>query len=431
MTASIPLPSGRDPHSQLLWGMLEQSPDIIVCYDLDLRRTYANAMYERHTGQVAEQYLGRSIVEHSIVGSATGDLVACLRRALKTGLAQTVDFEWQNADGQLVCHALHAAVVHDAAGHVVGLVTVARDITERKRIERALQESEARIRTVADALPLRVAYIDTDERYRFNNLAYERGFGLSRHQILGHTVRELLGDAAYRSVEPHIRAVLRGESVTFQSEMTTGDTYVCYEAHYIPQFAENGETVGFHAVITDITRQKLEERRLVNLARIDVLTGLANRSGFELRLAEAISRSRGRSAGELTALMYLDIDHFKQINDKFGHHTGDALLRAFAGRLSKTLRSSDTVTRLGGDEFTVLMEGLSKPEVAASVSAKIILAMSIPFVIEQQTIKVTTSIGVAFHRGDATSAEAFVKQADEMLYQAKRAGRNNYQVAPA
>ena len=145
--------------------------------------------------------------------------------------------------------------------------------------------------------------------------------------------------------------------------------------------------VGFHVVITDITRQKLEERRLVNLARIDPLTGVVNRAGFELRLAEAMGRSR--SAGALMALLYLDIDHFKRINDRFGHHTGDGLLRAFAGRLAQTLRSSDFVARLGGDEFTVIMEGLPKPEVAATVAAKIVQAMSTPFVIEQQTITVT------------------------------------------
>ena len=127
--------------------------------------------------------------------------------------------------------------------------------------------------------------------------------------------------------------------------------------------------------------------------------------------------------------MYLDIDRFKQINDRFGHHTGDALLRAFAGRLSQTLRSTDTVARLGGDEFTVIMEGLPRPDVASAVANKIIQTMSTPFFIEQQAINVTTSIGLAFYQGDATTVEALVQQADVMLYQAKGAGRNNVQVA--
>jgi diguanylate cyclase (GGDEF)-like protein len=210
--------------------------------------------------------------------------------------------------------------------------------------------------------------------------------------------------------------------------MTHSDSYVCYEAHYIPQFAMDGATVvGFHAVITDITRQKLEEKRLVNLARVDVLTGLVNRAGFELRLAEAMSHSH--ATGTLMALMYLDIDRFKQINDGFGHNAGDLLLQAFAGRLLQTLRSTDTVARLGGDEFIVVMENLPKPEVATMVAAKIVQAMAAPFNIDQQTISVTTSIGVAFYQGGAVNADMLTKQADEMLYQAKGAGRNNVQVA--
>ena len=200
-----------------------------------------------------------------------------------------------------------------------------------------------------------------------------------------------------------------------------------FAAQYIPQLAADGRTVlGFHAVVSDITRQKLEERRLIELARVDPLTGLVNRSGFELRVAEAMDRCR--STGALMALMYLDIDRFKQINDVFGHNAGDTLLREFSSRLSQTLRSSDTVARLGGDEFTVIMEGLPRPEVASTVAAKIVQAMRAPFVIEHQTLHVTTSIGLAFYQGDATTVEALVKQADVMLYQAKGAGRNNFQV---
>ena len=242
-------------------------------------------------------------------------------------------------------------------------------------------------------------------------------------------MRELLGDAAYESVEPHIRAALGGKAVTFQSEMTHSDSYVCYEAHYIPQFAMDGDTVvGFHAVITDITRQKFEEKkRLVNLARVDPLTGLVNGAGFDLRLADAMGRSQ--VAGTLMALMYLDIDRFKQVNDGFGHNAGDLLLQAFAGRLLKTLRSTDTVARLGGDEFTVIMENLPRPEVATLVAAKIVQAIGAPFSIERQAVSVTTSIGVAFYQGGALSADLLLKRADEMLYQAKGAGRNNVQVA--
>ncbi|MEP6873347.1 MAG: PAS domain-containing protein [Burkholderiales bacterium] len=400
-------------------------PVLISYLDPDLRFRFLNRTYQEWFGQAAP-LLGTSV--RAFYGEQAWVQIEPHLRAALDGQDVAYDREMVRPDGGRRHVQVSLVPDRDEQGKVVGLYTLIGDVTSYREAQRALQESEARLRTVADVLPMRVAYIDADERYRFNNLAYERGFGRSRQEIYGQTVRALLGDAAYKSVEPHIRSALRGETVTFQSEMTTGGSYVCYEAHYIPQLAVDGSTVlGFHAVVSDITRQKLEERRLIELARVDPLTGVINRAGFELRVAEAMERCRG--TGALMALMYLDIDRFKQINDRFGHNAGDALLRAFAGRLSQTLRSSDTVARLGGDEFTVIMEGLPRPEVASTVAAKIVQAMSTPFVIDQQTIDVTTSIGLAFYQGDASTVEALVQQADVMLYQAKGAGRNNVQVA--
>ena len=414
----------RDSEHRL--RMVTDNLPVLISYlDRDLRFRFVNRTYQQWFGTVAAPQVGTSVQEF-YGEQAWVEIEPHLRTALQ-GQDVAYDREIVRPEGH---RHVQVTVVPDRndRGDVAGLYTLINDVTSYRDAQRALQESEARLHTVADALPMRVAYVDADERYRFNNLAYERGFGRPRHELYGQTVRAVLGEAAYKSVEPHIRTALRGESVTFQSEMASGGSYVCYEAQYIPQLAADGSTVlGFHAVINDITRQKLEERRLIELARVDPLTGVVNRAGFELRVAEAMERCR--ATGTLMALMYLDIDRFKQINDRFGHNVGDALLRAFAGRLSQTLRSTDTVARLGGDEFTVIMEGLPRPEVASTVAAKIVQAMNTPFFIEQQAINVTTSIGLAFYQGDATTVEALVQQADVMLYQAKGAGRNNVQVA--
>lgn len=401
-------------------------PALISYLDRDLRFRFVNKAYQDWFGVEPRQLIGRSLQEF-YGDEAWAQMEPYIRTALG---GRQVTYE-RRVGGPGGRRDIQATLVpeRNEQGEVMGLYTLDSDITAHHEAEEALQESEARLRTVADALPMRVAYIDADERYRFNNLAYEREFGLSRDQIQGHTVQELLGEPAYQSVKPHIRAALAGEVVTFQSEVSQSDSYNCYEAQYIPQPAANTEAiVGFHAVITDITRQKLEEKRLVNLAQIDPLTGLANRAGFEARLGEAMDRSR--SAGALMALMYLDIDGFKQINDQFGHQTGDELLKAFSSRLSQGLRSSDVRARLGGDEFTVIMEGLPHADIALSAATKLVMAMQAPFAIEQQrTINVTASIGLAFYQGGAATAAALVKQADEMLYSAKRAGRNNVQAA--
>jgi diguanylate cyclase (GGDEF)-like protein/PAS domain S-box-containing protein len=412
-----------------LSAIFDSTTDFVVQLDGKGRLTYMNPAARRRTGMALDAPIEHLTMADFNPPQALARLMSeivptAVANGVWVGESQVWDAEHREFP------VSHMVIAHrDKYGKVEYFSALMRDISAAKATEQALQESEARLRTVADALPMRVAYIDADERYRFNNLAYERGFGLSREQIQGRSVRELLGESGYRSAEPHIRAALSGKAVTFQSEMTSSDSYVCYEAHYIPQFAADGSTVlGFHAVVGDITRQKLEEKRLVELARIDTLTGVINRAGFGLRLAEVMGRCR--TTGTLMALMYLDIDRFKQINDRFGHSVGDALLKAFAARLSQTLRGSDTVARLGGDEFTVIMESVPRPEVAGTVAAKVIQAMNTPFVIEQQTISVTTSIGLAFFQGGSMSAEALVKQADEMLYQAKGAGRNNVQAAP-
>ncbi|MDH6164876.1 diguanylate cyclase (GGDEF)-like protein/PAS domain S-box-containing protein [Variovorax boronicumulans] len=401
-------------------------PALISYLDRDLRFRFVNKAYQDWFGVHAEQLLGLSLRE--FYGDEAWAQMEPHMRAALAGRQVTYERRLATPGGR---RDIQATLVpeRDERGEVVGLYTLDSDITAHHEAEEALQESEARLRTVADALPMRVAYIDAEERYRFNNLAYERGFGLSRDQIQGHTVRELLGEPAYQTVQPHIRAALAGETVTFQSEVAKSDSYWCYEAQYIPQPAVNDETiVGFHAVITDITRQKLEEKRLVNLAQIDPLTGLVNRAAFDMRLAEAMERAR--AAGALMALMYLDIDGFKKINDQFGHQTGDELLRGFAGRLSQALRSGDVCARLGGDEFTVILESLPDADAGVSVAAKLIKAMQVPFVIEERTIVISTSIGLTFYQGGSATTGALVKQADEMLYQAKGAGRNNVQVAP-
>ena len=418
-----------------LTAVFDATTDYVVQNDAEGRITYMNAAARRRTGLALDapvehltladfnppQTLAKFVSEVGPTAAATGVWV---------GESLVWDAE------RRAFPVSHIAIAHrDQDGKLEYFSGLMRDISGAKAAEqatreaqRALQESEARLRTMADALPMRVAYIDAQERYQFNNLAYERAFGKSPAELYGKTVRELLGDAAYHAAEAHIRKVLSGEPVTFQSEMSNGGSYVHYEAHYIPQFAtDDGRVLGFHAVVSDITRQKLEERRLAQLARVDPLTGVVNRAGFELRLVEAMERCRG--SGALMALMYLDVDRFKQVNDQFGHIVGDALLRLFAERLSRTLRSTDTIARLGGDEFTVIMEGLPRAEIASTVAAKIVQAMGAPFVVDGHTISVTTSIGLAFHHGDATTGEQLVKQADVMLYRAKDAGRNNVKVA--
>jgi diguanylate cyclase (GGDEF)-like protein len=238
----------------------------------------------------------------------------------------------------------------------------------------------------------------------------------------------MLGEVAYQKAGPFVLRALQGETVSFDGELTTSEGYRSYRSDYIPQFtADDHRVMGFVSIITDTTGQKLEERRLIALSQRDPLTGLLNRAGLDARLREALQHAQ--QSQSYLAVMYLDIDRFKQINDGLGHVVGDMLLQGFGGRLAKTLRASDTVARPGGDEFVILLEDIDSPSSAARMAKNIVDAMQDPFILEDKAIQVTTSIGVAIHQGSATAtAKDLMRRADEQLYLAKGAGRNRYRM---
>lgn len=174
-----------------------------------------------------------------------------------------------------------------------------------------------------------------------------------------------------------------------------------------------------------LLRRKRVDKRLGYLAQYDQLTGLINRALFQDRLNSALARARRE--GGLVSVMFLDIDGFKDINDRFGHAVGDELLRQIAARLITCLRETDTVARLGGDEFTVILEGGKRVEDAGQVAMKILKAVSEPYNIGKRELVVTTSIGIAVYPIDGDTYEELVKGADTAMYQSKAAGRNTYQ----
>jgi diguanylate cyclase (GGDEF)-like protein len=200
---------------------------------------------------------------------------------------------------------------------------------------------------------------------------------------------------------------------------------------FMPDYGPQSEVLGFYVLTQDITAQKQAQRRLDFLAHHDTLTELPNRASFNARLTLAIARTRRHA--QPFALMYLDIDKFKSINDTHGHGTGDQLLKAFARRLQENVRATDIVGRLGGDEFVVLAEDLHSAADGAALAAKIVAAMRLPFTLENMEIRTSTSVGVAicFQEHAHLSGASVLEWADQALYLAKQGGRNRYRIANA
>ncbi len=310
-------------------------------------------------------------------------------------------------------------------------IAIAHDITERKEIERAMQDGAEELRLFADNVPAMTVSFDVKQRCLFANKLYKRFFGIEKSEIVGMHVRDIVGADIYGEVEPHFLQALRGHPVNYHRTHQLQGGECCYlEVKLLPHTNSQGMVLGCFSVITDITEHVLATQRLDRVAHHDTLTGLPNRLLFNDRLTQAISQAR-RGPSQF-ALLYLDLDRFKQVNDSLGHTAGDELLQTVASRIRQQVRESDTVARIGGDEFAVILPNIVKREEAQAVAQKIISTLTAPFALSSQVREVCigSSIGIAIYPSDAPDADELVKLADAAMYSAKLTG-NSFQFCAA
>jgi diguanylate cyclase (GGDEF)-like protein/PAS domain S-box-containing protein len=292
--------------------------------------------------------------------------------------------------------------------------------------EQQVSRSEMRMRGITDNMPALIAHIDRDERYLFVNAMGADIFGIDTASMVGRTVREVRGDSIYADMREPIAAALRGETVSFEGESVVDGIRYHYQSSFVPDLDAEGRVQGLYALTFDISRLKQAEGALERLARIDSLTGVANRRQFEEQLAASLARARRQNEG--LSLLAIDVDHFKAINDNHGHPAGDAVLVEVAGRLLSCVRAGDLVARLGGDEFMVLV-GDAAPDSAEAIALKVLACMREPVQVDGHLrLPVATSIGVAYC-SSALPAQALMSLVDRALYRAKGAGRNTWRSA--
>ncbi len=402
----------------------DNMPALIAYIDDKQHFRFCNAYYETILNLPPEKVLGLTVRE--VTGEAGyGAIAGYISRVLG---GERVRFE-QHSDSPGGRYFLHDYLPDiDPGGKVIGFYSMVLDITERKLAELHQRASETLLRHVTDSLPALVSYIDHDERYQFNNLPHEQWFGRPLAEITGQRVADLLTADEYARHKQYYDQAREGKVARFEFEARQNGSQRYFQAAYLPQFDDQHQLSGVCGMINDITTLKLVENQLRVLARHDTLTGLPNRNQFNEKLAEAMARSR--RSGHAMALMFLDIDHFKAINDTLGHHSGDEVLCEFARRLLHSVRQTDTVSRLAGDEFVIILEGLQLPTESTKVAAKIINAMSTDFDVLGVPRQVSTSIGIAVGKIDDTDGSALLRRADEALYVAKAAGRNTFRSAP-
>jgi diguanylate cyclase (GGDEF)-like protein/PAS domain S-box-containing protein len=307
----------------------------------------------------------------------------------------------------------------------------ARDISERRRAQLELTGRERRFRALVEKSWSGVALLDADFAFQYA--------GASTGRLLGYSEEELFGTSFLGFVHPRDREELRE---TFNDLAATPNHEAQWEIRFLHKngswiwlesFAQNLlQEPNVAAIVIhyrDVSQRKATEKQLEYQAYYDALTGLPNRLLFRDRVINAIAFARRNRRG--VAVMYIDLDHFKLVNDGLGHSVGDALLSEVANRLHCCIRASDTISRLGGDEFTILLNDTSTTEAVAVVGGKILQALSKPLRVDGHELFVTASIGISVFPNDGDDVETLLKTADSAMYRAKELGRNQVQLFTA
>lgn len=326
-----------------------------------------------------------------------------------------------------------AAPLLDGVGKIVGAVDVFRDVTEGRRAVQELQRAEEHFRLLVEGtIDYAIFMLDRDGQVVSWNPGAERILGFRKDEILGHHFATFFSDEDQTRGEPMRKlnqAMVDGRSEEDSWRVRKdGQRFWCTGVLGALHDA-SGKVKGFVEIMRDNTERRLAEQNVFFLANHDPLTGLENRARFLEKLHEALLNADRDSAG--CALILLDLDRFKPVNDSLGHHAGDQLLKIVAQRLLKCVRETDTVARLGGDEFVVILTRVKSNEAVELIAENILRELSKPCLIDGHTVSGSASVGIAFYPSDGNEVGDLLQKADLAMYRAKATGRNRFRLFSA
>jgi len=406
------------PINQFSQDMISNAQQGIVAYDREFRYLLWNPSMERVTGIAAEEVLGRVALD-LFPYLRNPEIQALLRRALAGETVQGPDTPYLAARTQQAGWMAATYVPHrDASGEIVGVLGILNDITERKKAEEALRDSEERYHELFENATDVVFTHDLSGKFTAINAAARRLSGYSEDEALQLNIDDVIAPEHLEMARGRILEKLQsGSRTSYQLDLLAKDGSRIPLELNTRLILRNDQPIGVQGIGRDIRDRKQFEETLRHQALHDALTDLPNRTLFDDRLHQAITTAR-RERSSL-ALLMMDLDRFKEVNDTFGHHYGNLLLQQVGPRLRQVVRESDTIARMGGDEFAMLLPGATAR--GASVTArKIRQALAEPFVLEDQTAEVDGSIGITLFPRHGDDAATLLQRADVAMYVAKR-----------
>ncbi len=408
--------------------------DAVIATDPQGKIRFINPVAEKVTGVPLELAKGKAIDEIMtlLTESNRTAIENSAQKALKSGAVTQLNCPtlMVNKSGQELPIDDGAAPILNDNGELLGAVMIFRDITERRKIENSLQESEQRFHSAFDLAAIGMALVSVNNRFLLVNNSLCTLFGYSQEELLIANLQMLThNDDHDKVLSHHLRQLLSNELLSFQIEQKCFHkiigkvVWVLLSASLVR--TATGEPQYFIIQIQDISDRKAAEQQLVYIANHDPLTGLLNRLQFHDRFTQTLSAVQRHDAK--LALMFLDLDRFKLINDTLGHRIGDLLLQAVSERLKRSIRTNDILARLGGDEFIILLTDICRIEDVARIAQNTIDMLSKPFSLEGNDIVVTSSIGISVYPDDGENSHVLLTNADTAMYRAKERGKNNYQ----
>ena len=411
-------------------SLAQNAHDPIYRYDRECRRIYVNPAVTRLSGIPAKELLGKKSTEARLVSMEDSKkVVESIQKVLETGQCHEIEVLFTLPDGSQRYYLHNHIPEFSKDGKVERVLAIGQDITAQKE----LASREEMFRTLAENSPNIIMRYDVNCSRIYVNPAYFKHTGIPIELAIKSTPQDdwnrylnMITMSASEYQERILNVIKTGVSDNFVIEWhrLSDGGYIAYDLNIVAEKNRDGIVTGALAIGHNITERKSIERRIEHMANHDALTGLPNRILAKDRVEQAILQAK--RTGKNAAVLFIDLDGFKTINDSLGHSVGDAMLKMVASRLQENIRAVDTLSRQGGDEFLLILSDINDTQDIVNISEKLIQAFKQPFYVNNQIISITASVGISLYPEHGNTVEFLLQSADAAMYKAKENGKNSY-----